>query len=610
MLKLVEAQSQRIQGLLSSGNDNTTLGPARLTYKWLMRANQQVQDLLLYRLTYKWLMRANQQVQDLLLYRLTYKWLMRANQQVQDLLLYRLTYKWLMRANQQVQDLLLYRLTYKWLMRANQQVQDLQLYRLTYKRLMRANQQVQDLQFYRLTYKWLMRANQQVQDLQFYRLTYKWLMRANQQKGSSMTEGLQALFRCKAGYTPVVGTCIRLSVRKTSYDVARKVCMNDGGTLAMPKTRGLDVALRNLIKTVGLKQDYWIGMKKYVHARHWQWEDGRALGNYKFKSRSVFKYILVDDENQKTTRKSPPKFENTGTQRSEILPPGRVGRESAGPFPTGTARALKRSNGQVWPGVLRSRGRLAPAANRPVRAVSDTPLAREALYRHPARSGREESQGANQGRRGVWLSLAERLSLTRDVDATYDTLYTPKTKRQNHFHTQGAWCPGEPDNQGSLQAAKLCVQYWAADKEPLSIAGVPLTEVHVVKLLGMYVQADLGTQVNNIVKKGSQRLFMLRKLTQFNLSRTELLTCYKTFVRPTRDEPGSSLDPARDLTAARPNCKSRSTPYRKPHGSRRETDRAPDSRRTLGVMTPAGVYTEDMPNRRRFKCDLSITQYI
>ncbi|KAI8515290.1 hypothetical protein Bbelb_061030 [Branchiostoma belcheri] len=51
----------------------------------------------------------------------------------------------------------------------------------------------------------------------------------------------------------------------------------------------------------------------------------------------------------------------------------------------------------------------------------------------------QESQGANQGRRGVctWLSLAERLSLTRDVDATYDTLYTPKTKRQNHFHTQG-----------------------------------------------------------------------------------------------------------------------------------------------------------------------------
>ncbi|KAI8488426.1 hypothetical protein Bbelb_337380 [Branchiostoma belcheri] len=93
-------------------------------------------------------------------------------------------------------------------------------------------------------------------------------------------------------------------------------------------------------------------------------------------------------------------------------------------------------------------------------------------------------------------------------------------------------------------------------------------------------------------------------------------------------------EPARDLTAARPNCKSRSAPYHTPHGSRRATDRAPDGsltetgrktagrstsrprqgavkehlivtltvRRTLGVMTPAGVYAEDMPNGRRFKC--------
>ncbi|KAI8509176.1 Galectin-3-binding protein [Branchiostoma belcheri] len=75
-------------------------------------------------------------------------------------------------------------------------------------------------------------------------------------------------------------------------------------------------------------------------------------------------------------------------------------------------------------------------------------------------------------------------------------------------------------------------------------------------------------------------------------------------------------EPARDLTAARPNCKSRSAPYHTPHGSRRATDRAPDGpltetdrkiRRTLGVMTPAGVYAEDMPNGRRFKFRLVIT---
>ncbi|KAI8480422.1 hypothetical protein Bbelb_418350 [Branchiostoma belcheri] len=42
-------------------------------------------------------------------------------------------------------------------------------------------------------------------------------------------------------------------------------------------------------------------------------------------------------------------------------------------------------------------------------------------------------------------------------------------------------------------------------------------------------------------------------------------------------------EPARDLTAARPNCKSRSAPYHTPHGSRRATDRAPD-----GSLTETG----------------------
>ncbi|XP_078703213.1 hepatic lectin-like [Branchiostoma floridae x Branchiostoma belcheri] len=52
----------------------------------------------------------------------------------------------------------------------------------------------------------------------------------------------------------------------------------------MPKTRELDVALRNLIKTVGQNQDYWIGMKDVGtldgQRARWQWEDGSDLGNY------------------------------------------------------------------------------------------------------------------------------------------------------------------------------------------------------------------------------------------------------------------------------------------------------------------------------------------
>ncbi|KAI8502575.1 hypothetical protein Bbelb_192770 [Branchiostoma belcheri] len=45
-----------------------------------------------------------------------------------------------------------------------------------------------------------------------------------------------------------------------------------------------------------------------------------------------------------------------------------------------------------------------------------------------------------------------------------------------------------------------------------------------------------------------------------------------------------------------------------PTGSRKgKFNCDPDSRRTLGFMTPAGVYTENMPSRSRFKCDSSLT---
>ncbi|KAI8506630.1 hypothetical protein Bbelb_160570 [Branchiostoma belcheri] len=79
---------------------------------------------------------------------------------------------------------------------------------------------------------------------------------------------------------------------------------------------------------------------------------------------------------------------------------------------------------------------------------------------------------------------------------------------------------------------------------------------------------------------------------------------------PARDSLGSPLDPARDPVAALPEFKNQSAraPYCIPHGSRQETDRAPDGRRTLGFMTPAGIYTENMPSRPRFTCDSSLSQ--
>ncbi|KAI8515725.1 hypothetical protein Bbelb_065380 [Branchiostoma belcheri] len=68
-----------------------------------------------------------------------------------------------------------------------------------------------------------------------------------------------------------------------------------------------------------------------------------------------------------------------------------------------------------------------------------------------------------------------------------------------------------------------------------SIAGEPLEEVKAVKLLGVHFQEDLGWElhVNHVVKQGNQKLYLLKRLRCFDLSREDLLLCYKTLVRPT-----------------------------------------------------------------------------
>ncbi|KAI8483140.1 hypothetical protein Bbelb_391590 [Branchiostoma belcheri] len=55
---------------------------------------------------------------------------------------------------------------------------------------------------------------------------------------------------------------------------------------------------------------------------------------------------------------------------------------------------------------------------------------------------------------------------------------------------------------------------------------------------------------------------------------------------PARDPTESPLDPARDPVAARPECKSRSAPYRIPYGSRRGYDWAPGTNRNRPSKGP------------------------
>nr|ABY54816.1 c-type lectin 3 [Branchiostoma japonicum] len=66
-----------------------------------------------------------------------------------------------------------------------------------------------------------------------------------------------------------------------SHGGAKKACMTAGATLAMPKTRELDVALRDLVKREGGNNQHWIGMEKKRGT--WYWLDGSLVGNNGYK---------------------------------------------------------------------------------------------------------------------------------------------------------------------------------------------------------------------------------------------------------------------------------------------------------------------------------------
>ncbi|XP_035660629.1 uncharacterized protein LOC118405301 isoform X1 [Branchiostoma floridae] len=92
-------------------------------------------------------------------------------------------------------------------------------------------------------------------------------------------------FSCNDGYRAIEKTCIRLGSEELSYDEAKKTCEREGATLAMPKTKELDVALRNLVRTEGQNNIHWIGLRKKkglkLLNKMWQWMDGVFLRNYK-----------------------------------------------------------------------------------------------------------------------------------------------------------------------------------------------------------------------------------------------------------------------------------------------------------------------------------------
>ncbi|XP_019616699.1 PREDICTED: uncharacterized protein LOC109464206 [Branchiostoma belcheri] len=92
---------------------------------------------------------------------------------------------------------------------------------------------------------------------------------------------------CQHGYIRVGWRCIRLVPIQKSFPDAEQACVEEGATLAMPKTKEWDHALRHLVKTSGGNFDQtWIGMRVIgTGIRFDMYElksvDGLPLGQYR-----------------------------------------------------------------------------------------------------------------------------------------------------------------------------------------------------------------------------------------------------------------------------------------------------------------------------------------
>ncbi|KAI8516956.1 hypothetical protein Bbelb_055370 [Branchiostoma belcheri] len=90
--------------------------------------------------------------------------------------------------------------------------------------------------------------------------------------------------RCRKGYELLAGTCVVLASTDflmMPYNEAKKKCMNERATLAMPKTEELDVAIRDVIKRERGNKEHWIGMEK--KGETWYWVDGSKVDNDGYK---------------------------------------------------------------------------------------------------------------------------------------------------------------------------------------------------------------------------------------------------------------------------------------------------------------------------------------
>jgi len=117
-------------------------------------------------------------------------------------------------------------------------------------------------------------------------------------------------------------------------------------------------------------------------------------------------------------------------------------------------------------------------------------------------------------------------------------------------------CTSRDPSSTMVQAGASYVEQWAASNDmcinpaktkelvftvarrlevpPLTIGGNPIEQVTSSKLLGVILTSTLswGPHIKSVLKKCNQRLFLLSQMKRAGLQPRELLTIYKSFIRP------------------------------------------------------------------------------
>ena len=90
-------------------------------------------------------------------------------------------------------------------------------------------------------------------------------------------------------------------------------------------------------------------------------------------------------------------------------------------------------------------------------------------------------------------------------------------------------------NPKKRKAKHFCFMRTPPVMPPLTLGGQTLNIVTQAKLLGLHIRSDLcwSDQVDAMVSKGSRRLYLLSRLRRAGLPRSDLITVYYGYIRPT-----------------------------------------------------------------------------